>query len=53
MAIAKSILDRENYIDNSYRIWIKNPNRKIWESHLEWLKTKEYKPYDSWEMFLP
>jgi ADP-ribosylglycohydrolase len=48
IAVAKSILDRENYIDNIIEFGLKYPNRKYGESFRKWLKTKEYKPYDSW-----
>ncbi len=40
MAVAKSILDRENYIDNIIEFGLKYPNRKYRESFRKWLKTK-------------
>ncbi len=48
MAIAKSILDKEPYLNNIIDFGLKYPNVGYGGNFRRWLKGEEYKPYNSW-----
>ena len=48
MAIAKSILNKEPYLDNILDFARRYPNRGYGHGFREWVKSKEHKPYNSW-----
>jgi len=48
MAIAKSILDNEEYLKNIVEFGLKYPNAGYGGFFRKWLREKEHKPYNSW-----